>query len=235
MSTAHKLSVTELKNFFAREKGIQFLSSAQLEKPVGLPTSCKELDRYLFWKGLPVSAVSLFYGSQGLGATRLWLRTALPLLKKGQWVAWMNPHDCQITPWTFQQKQCDLSKLLLISLPQNRKEWVWALKETLCLSLFELIGFSMGDWDLKNSQVLKLQKLARQYQTAIVLLSQKPRVHVSPFYSLVLKFESQQVKVERARYRPTPKLLQRRELYADFMPELTKGRQALDRRKLSDL
>lgn len=227
MSTALQLSVPELKNFLEEHKEIKLVAPEKLLSPSGLQTHCYELDSYLFWKGLPVSAVSLFYGSNGLGATRLWLQTAAPLMKAGQWVAWMNSEHCELTPWYFQQKQIPLSRLLLISAPKQQKEWFWALEETLSLSLFELIGFSVDPWKIHHTQLLKLHQLTRRYKTAVVLLSQKSQYMISPFYSLALRFETHKIIIERARHRPTPKELTRRQLYADFMPQLAKGRKAL--------
>lgn len=227
MSTALQLSVPELKSFFEERQDMKLVSPRELVAPSGLPTQCKELDAFLFWKGLPLSAVSVFFGSYGLGATRLWLQTAAPLMFEGQWVAWMNSPHCQITPWFFQQQKVPLSRLLLISAPKQQKEWFWALEEALSLSLFELIGFSIDPWRLHHTQILKLHQLTRRYKTAVVLLSQNPRFLISPFYSLALKFETHTMIVERARHRPTPKEFTRRQLYADFMPQLAKGRKAL--------
>jgi recombination protein RecA len=227
MTAAKSLTVKDLKAFLIQEKGLPLLSPDQLHQSAGLPTHCSELDSFLIWKGLPLSAVSLFYGSYGLGGTRLWLNTALPLIQKGHWVAWMNSPECQLTPWFFQQHRGDLSKLVLISSPSRREEWFWALEETLSLSLFELIGFSLGPWTLTGPQVLKLHQLTRRYRSAVVLLSQQTRGFISPFYTLVVKFGMHTAVIERARHHATPKVFKRRQLYADFMPQLAKGRQAL--------
>jgi hypothetical protein len=175
------------------------------------------------WHGFPKGALSLMVSDAG-GATTLWARSAALVTQKKQWVAWMNgPHSC-LTPWSLRQRGVDLSKLLCVSAAQDGRQTLWALQELLSLCLFEMIGCDLGDTWLREHQVLKLKKLAMRYQTAVVMFTRAPRVLKSSFYSLVLHFQKDQVIVNRALHRQTPYILERRDLYADTMPQLAAGR-----------
>lgn len=201
----------------------------QLKTRDGLPTGWQELDQFLHWKGLPKGAVSLFVSSHGRGATSLWGQTAIPITKNDKWVAWMNSSDLDLCPWDWWQKKMNFSRLLMISAPDSRKKFLWALHELLSLSLFDLIGCDLGNIHLFDKDILKLSRQARRSQAALVLTSPNSFVRRSPFYSLILNFNGKRFKLERAQHRSTPHLLQRRNLYADLMPQLAENRKALNR------
>jgi hypothetical protein len=117
--------------------------------------------------------------------------------------------------------------LLSVSSPRDDKQLLWALQELMSLCLFEMVGCDLGPLRLREHQVLKLKKLAMRYQTALVLFSST--LTLSPFYSLVLHFHGRDVVVRRALHRLTPHTLERRDLYADTLPQLATGRRALGR------
>lgn len=165
--------------------------------------------------------------SEAGGATSLWTRSAAGVTQRGQWVAWINNAESDLTPWGLRRHGVDLSKLLCVSQPTDAKQLLWALQELMSLCLFELIGCDLGALRLREHQVLKLKKLAMRYQTALVLVTHAPRVPASPVYSLILEFERNHVSVTRAQHRPAPYILERRDLYADTLPLLAAGRRAL--------
>ncbi len=194
--------------------------------PEGVSTGWPALDRYLLWQGLPKGSLSLFIREAG-GATTLWTRSASLLTQQKAYVAWINNVDSHLTPWNLRFRQVDLSRLLWISSPIDLKQTLWALQETLSLGLFQLVGCDLGHQNLAPHQILKLKRLALRYQTALVLLSCSSLVPASPFYSLILHFQKQNVQIKRALHRQTPFFLERRELYADTLPQLAAGQRAL--------
>jgi len=209
-----------------RELGTRLLSSEQVSPLPGLPTGWGHLDRHLLWHGIPKGALTLLVSEAG-GATDLWIRTAAQVTQAGQWVAWVNDADLLLTPWILRHRKVDLSKLLCVAQPRDEKQLLWALQELMSLSLFELVGCDLGELHLRESQVLKLKKMAMRYQTGLVLLTRAKSVHLSSFYSLILSFQKNHVIVNRSLHRPTPFTLERRDLYADTLPLLAAGRRAL--------
>lgn len=200
----------------------------QVTPPQGLATEWGQLDRYLLWHGFPKAAVSLLSGDGG-GATSLWIRSAALVTRRGQWAAWINDADSALTPWVLRQRRVNLARLLYVEAPRDGKQLLWVMQELMSLCLFETIGCVVGDTRLRDHQILKLKKLAMRYHTAVVLIS-PARVTApegGPFYSLVMQFGRDHVTVNRALHRPTPFLLERRDLYADTLPLLTAGRRAL--------
>lgn len=202
------------------------ISAHQLNPPKGLATGYKELDQHLLWKGLPSQALSLFYGPCGTGATSLWLQTAQGVLQQNKWVAWINGPELQLCPWGLQQRGVDLSHLLVISAPADHAQLAWLLQELMSLSLFELIGCHLQR-SLKDSQLIKLQKQARTFHTSLVFVCSSSHVNKSPLYPLIIEFSGQHLRVERALHRPTLLLAQRRNIYANFMSQLTPQRKAI--------
>lgn len=191
--------------------------------PDGVSTGWLALDRFLIWRGLPKGSVSLFCREAG-GATTLFTQAAGLVTRQKRWVAWINDAESNLVPWHLRTKQVDLSRLLWISSPKNLKQTLWTLQEILSLELFDLIGCDLGNEDLAPHQVLKLKRLALRYQTSLVLMSRSHAVRAGPFYALILRFHKQNVRIVRALHRPTPYTLERRELYADTLPQLTTGR-----------
>lgn len=208
------------------ELGPQLRSFEQVAPPPGVPTGWPSLDRFLLWHGFPKNAVSLMMSESG-GASSLWMRSAALVTQAGQWAAWVNERETQLTPWSLRHRKVDLSKLLWVSSPKDTKQLLWALQELMSLCMFELIGCDLGEEQLKDHQILKLKKLALRYGCALVFISHAKRVNLSSFYSLILQFQNRHVLVNRALHRPTPHTLERRDLYADTLPLLATGRRAL--------
>jgi len=136
----------------------------------------------------------------------------------------MNGPESDLSPWALRTKGVDLSRVLCVSAPTDTKQTLWALQELMSLCLFEMIGCDLGEHSFREHQILKLKKLAMRYQTAVVLITRSKQISRSSFYSLVLHFQKKQVIVNRALHRQTPHALERRDLYADTLPQLAAGR-----------
>lgn len=186
----------------------------------GLRTGCKDLDDFLLWKGLPKGALSLFVSVPGLGATSLWLQTALAVTQEKKWAAWVESPGQRLCPWFLQQTQADLSRFLVISAPDSPKKLCWVLSELVSLALFETIACDVGKMPLWDSQILQLKRLARRYQVALVLMGPPSRLQRHPFFSLILEFQPQGICIQRAIHRPTPYFIERRPHHAYLMPQL---------------
>lgn len=220
------MSEKALLDDLKKELGPNLLTVEQVSPPPGLPTGWPALDRYLLWHGFPKGALTLMVSEAG-GATGLWIRAAAPLTQKGQWAAWIDDGVSSLTPWMLRHRGVDLSRLLVVSKPKDVKQLLWAMQELMSLCLFETVGCDLGDLCLREHHVLKLKKLAMRYQTALVLVTPRSRVLRSSFYSLILHFQRYQVTVDRALHRPSPFILERKDLYADTLPLLAAGRHAL--------
>lgn len=219
---ANKMDIQEL----VRELGPKLVTCEQVTPPPGHPSGWTSLDRYLLWHGFPKSALTLMISEAG-GASTLWMQGASAITQRGQWVAWVNNDYLPLTPWSLRHRGVDLAKLLCVSQPEDPRQLLWAMQELMSLCLFEMIGCDLSGMQLKEHQLLKLKKLAMRYGTALVLISQDKRVLRSSVYSLVLHFQRDHVVVDRALHRPTPHILERRDLYADTLPQLASGRRAL--------
>lgn len=215
MTTLNIDRISELR----RELGPKLISSDRVAPPPGVASGWPNLDRFLLWHGFPKSSVSLMISGSG-GATTLWMKSAAQITSKGQWAAWINEPDTALTPWSLRHRGVDLSKFLYIESPKDERQLLWALQEIMSLGLVEMVGCDLGTWTLREHQVLKLKKLALQSATALVFMTRQPPRRMSSFYSLVLSFHSEQVVVHRALHRPTPHTLERRDLYADTLPQL---------------
>lgn len=209
-----------------KELGPKLISSDHVAPPPGVASGWPNLDRFLLWQGFPKSSVSLLISEAG-GATTLWMKSAAQITGGGQWVAWINDAETSLTPWALRHRKVDLSKFLYIEAPKDERQLLWALQEIMSLGLVEMIGCDLGAWNLREHQILKLKKLALRYATALVFITERQPPRMSSFFSLILKFQSDQVTVLRALHRPTPHTLERRDLYADTLPQLAAGRRAL--------
>src|SRR5690606_5784503 len=162
------------------ELGPKLIAPERVTPPPGVPTGWTQLDRFLLWHGFPKAAVSLMVSECG-GATTLWSRSASEVTRTGKWVAWLNDSATHRTAWSLRHRKVDLSKLLYVSPPADERQLLWCLQELMSLSLFELIGCDLGEWELKEHQILKLKKLALRYQTAIVFITRRPPRRLSSF------------------------------------------------------
>lgn len=202
-----------------RELGPRVRRPEQVRSTPGIPTGWTNLDRFLLWHGFPKGALSLMVNEAG-GATTLWIQAAARVTQAGQWVAWINDRDSALTAWSLRHRKVDLSRLLWVSQPADSKQILWAMQELLSLDLFEMIGCDLGEARLKEHQVLKLKKLAMRHQSAVVLFTRGRGILRSSFYSLILHFQKDHVAIDRALHRPTPHALERRDFYADTLPQL---------------
>ncbi len=219
------LNAEKLENL-RRELGPKLVSGDHVAPPPGVASGWPHLDRFLLWHGFPKSSLSLLLSEAG-GATTLWMKSAAEITAKGQWVAWINDPETSLTPWSLRHRKVDLSKFLYIEPPRDERQLLWALQEILSLGLVEMIGCDLGAWSLREHQILKLKKLALRYSTALVFITKKQPPRLSSFFSLILKFQKDQVHILRALHRPTPHTLERRDLYADTLPLLAAGFRSL--------
>lgn len=203
-------------------------TSHQLSYAKGLSTGSPALDQALCWQGLPQGELSLLSGLRGSGATSIWSQTALQVTKNKKWVAWVNTTELNLCPWPLQRKGCDFSKMLCVSSPSfTRKKLFWALEEMISASLFNIIGCQIDKNFFKESQLLILKQLARRFHMALVFIDLSSQLPTSSAYSLVLRFQKQNVLIERALHRHTPQTIPRRQLYAHPLPQLANFRKAL--------
>lgn len=209
-----------------RELGPQLVSCDHVAPPPGVASGWPHLDRFLLWHGFPKSSVSLLISEAG-GATTLWIKSAATITGKGQWVAWISDPETSLTPWSLRHRKIDLGKFLYIESPKDERQLLWALQEIMSLGLVEMIGCDLGVLNLREHQILKLKKLALRYSTALVFITRKAPSRLSSFFSLILRFQKDQVNILRALHRPTPHILERRDLYADTLPLLATGFRSL--------
>jgi hypothetical protein len=217
------------------------LTPEKVQAKPGCATGFAPLDNFLIWKGFPKGALSLLTGEPGLGASRLCLQAAARLTEERKWVAWVNGAETSLNGGALKtiataegganiataegRANIRLDRFLVVSAPVDIAQKLWALQELCSLSLFELISCDL-EWNyLRDGQLLKLKKIAARYKVALVLLSRTQRTH--PFFSLAIEFTKNNIVVARALHRPTPHLLERRELYADTLPQLATGRSFL--------
>jgi len=207
----------------------------QIQAPEGVSTGVEALDNFLLWNGFPKGELSLFISEPGLGATTILSQCCARLTQQTKWAAWIDHSKHQLCPWTLQQYNCQFAKLLFISQPSSEKELIWALREVLSSSLFEIVICDVSPFQLKRHHLVKLKQFAKRYKVAIVFKDEKPQVFLKSFYAFVAKFNSQFLEIQRAQHRPTPLKMERRAIYENFMPQLTEARKACRRRELSRL
>ncbi len=222
MATLNSEKLQDLR----RELGPQLVSCDHVVPPAGVASGWPHLDRFLLWHGFPKSSVSLLISEAG-GATTLWMKSAAEITAKGQWVAWINDPETSLMAGSLRQRKIDLSKFLYIESPKDERQLLWALQEIMSLGLVEMIGCDLGAWSLREHQILKLKKMALSSATALVFITKKHPARLSSFFSLILKFQKDQVNILRALHRPTPHTLERRDLYADTLPLLAAGFRSL--------
>lgn len=226
MSLDSSTTLQELKERFAEH----LCSPEEVRHPEGVATGLEALDRFLFWNGIPKGALTLFNGSLGTGATSLWLEAANRMVKAGKWVAWIN-HEVPLSPLPLKQKGMNLGHFVSIDSvkgdEKNPTEKIfWLLQELMSSSLFELVGCDLGDQQLKDHQLRKLQAQARDSNVALVFFSQsqghsrqhsRVRGSTASIFSLIVSFQKKRILIERALHRPTPHSLPRSVSYARFI------------------
>jgi len=212
-------SLEDLKNQISQ----QLTSATDLRRPEGLATGVADLDGHLLWGGIPKSGLTAFIGELGLGSTSLWLGAACSATQKNRRVAWIE-QGTQIFPPSLWQRQIDLSRFVFIEAPQTEKKLLWLLNELMASTLFDLIGCDLGEMNLREHQLRKLQAQARQFQIALVMFSHSSRFLSSPaasvktsIFSLIISFQNHHLTVERALHRPAPFRITRRMSDACFI------------------
>ncbi len=216
MSKAEQIS--QLRNRLAG----QLISCDHIKRPHAISTGWPELDRFFLWPGWPKGEISLIYGPEGLGPTRLWMKCLPQIIDQQLWAAWLSPKNLRLCPWDlFQQTQSgNLSRLFIVETPSDQiKDWLWVTTELLSVSLFEIIGCHWDQLSPKPAQIHKLKRLAERYQCALVILTQQEKPFKSPLYAAIVQVGKNSICIERAQHRPTPHFFQRRLFYADFMPQ----------------
>jgi recombination protein RecA len=208
-----QVSVAELKELFATH----LRTSDRLKRHEGLPTGIESFDRFLLWGGLPKGGLSLLFGSLGSGVTSLWIETAARVVAQGRWVAWVNGR-VSLSPLSLHHKDMDLRRFVSVMAPSDEKKLLWLLQELMSSSLFELIGCDLSLLRLREHQLRKLQKHARQTHTALVFnsIDQVYRGSSASVFSLIVGFEKRRLLIERALHRPTPHAFPRSVNYARF-------------------
>ena len=197
------------------ELGQSLISSDRLKRPEGIPTGHPQLDQFLLWNGFPKGALSALTGPIGLGATSLWLESARVVTKQGRWAVWID-REVQLFPLPAWQKELDLSRLVKIERPETEKKLLWLLQELMASTLFDLIGCDLGQVQLRESDLRKLDKQARAFNTAVVFFTGRERFWNPSLFSLIVNFHAHEIRVERALHRPTPHLIPRRITYENF-------------------
>jgi recombination protein RecA len=204
----------KLKSEMSAELAASFKTVEHLDEVSGWPTGLKELDQFLIWKGLPKSALSLFIGQLGLGATSFWMEAAAQVTAQRKWAAWISS-EAELFPLPLYQKKIDLSRVLNVKNPNNEKKLLWLLQELISSGLFELIGCDL-DTPFHEHQLRKLQNLARKMKMSLLFCTQDERTRRSSVYSLILSFHKNEISVERALHRPSPHFIARRLSYDSF-------------------
>lgn len=165
--------------------------AGDLKRPEGIETGMAELDRFLFWHGIPKGALTLFNGALGTGATSLWIDAAAKTLAAGKWVVWIN-RDVPLSPLPLQHKGMNLGHFVSVEAPEDTEKLFWLLQELMSAQLFDLIGCDLSELNLRNERALvasdrggragatikehqlrKLQAQARESNSALVFLSQQ--------------------------------------------------------------
>ncbi|MES2963136.1 MAG: recA protein [Bdellovibrionota bacterium] len=199
-----------------------------LKRPDGIETGFQELDRFLFWHGIPKGALTSFNGALGTGATSLWIEAAAKTLAAGKWVVWIN-RDVPLSPLPLQHKGMNLGHFVSIEAPEDSEKLFWLLQELMSAQLFDLVGCDLGQLNLKEHQLRKLQAQARTSNAALVFLSQQDarlrlpsrrvyrlRGSIASLFSLIVNFERKRIVIERALHRQTPHTFTRSVTYARF-------------------
>ena len=192
------------------------------EAAKGIATQIRELDQFLFSRGIPRGDLSLFSGFSGCGATLVWSKAAQECQKAGQAVAWISG-QCDLFPWGVGPYELNKERLFFVRAQGHKKEKLfWLLQEMITSRLFALIG--CHDWPdmLQNHQLMKLKKLARQNRVSLVFIENKVRKFFARWsvWSCSIEFTRDFITVHRAEHRPTPFIISGRVLYDYFVPYL---------------
>ncbi len=182
----------------------QLLKAQELRPRKGFATGLQQLDNFLLWQGLPLGHLSLFHGEVGTGRTSLWLKAALEILKGGGWCCWISSQHHLHPP----SSQLDLTRLLMVQPPPDRKKVLFSLQEACSSQLFDLIGVDVDPCEMTRSDLVRMQKWARQQQIALVLISRTLK-WPAELLSVIVNFNSPLLKVERALHRPVPYFVKR--------------------------
>ena len=215
-----QLKLQKIKSEMSAEIAASFKTVESMNEVSGWPTGLKELDQFLAWQGLPKSALSLFIGQLGLGATSFWIEAAAQVTAQKKWAAWISS-EAELFPLPLQQREIDLNRVLAVQNPQDEDKLLWLLQELLSSTLFDLIGCDLdgvlnSKRGLREHQLRKLQTLARNMKTSVVFFTQNERARHSPLFSLILAFKKNGISIERALHRPSPHFIARRISYARF-------------------
>lgn len=198
----------------------QLITPQQIAPPPGIPTGFRVIDDFLLWQGLPQGELCLFEGKLGLGATSLWLEAARHSQSAGQWVAYVG-EGFSLTPQHLEQRQLDLSKLLVVKKPQDEKKYFWLLQELISSSLFASIGCHIQKLQLKTHQLQKLRKLCRTYKVALVFISESPPpLWYQGVFALSIHFKNNLITITRALHRLTPFSFDGSFLHAHSLPQI---------------
>jgi len=208
-----------------RQDGFNFLSPDQLKSPPGLPTGISDLDGFLSTGGLPRGGLTCLSGSPGLGATSLWMQMLKLSQLRGGLGAWIESQNSVLNPWTLKQQGIKLDQLFWVSPPKDLKQKLWVLSEICSLDLFESVTCSLDRDFLKDHQLIKLKRLAKRHHVALIFISNQAWSH--PELDLSIHFQKKQTLILKARHRPTPHSLERRDLYAHALSEFTSERKVL--------
>lgn len=200
----------------------QIIPLENLRPPAGLPTGLDVFDDFLLWRGIPKGDISLFHGQPGAGATSLWAHSVKKIHEQNKWAAWINS-EWELMPSYLIQKNLKLNRLLVVKKPQDNQQLFWVLQELITSSLFESVGCHLKEGSLKNHQLQKLKKLARQYQVALVIISHGRTWLQNPLFALVIDCSRDFFTIKRALHRPTPFSISGSAIYEDLMPQLTSG------------
>jgi len=197
-----------------------------LRTPPGLATGIDVIDDFLLWKGFPKGDLTLLSGKPGLGATSLWMQTAIKIQEQKKWVAWVNS-DWELLPSALVSKKMDLQKLLVVKKPAEEHQLFWILQEMITSSLFEMIGCHLQEGSLKMHQLQKLKRLARIHQVALVIMSCKKSWLADSLFSLVIDCQGDFFTIRRAAHRPTPFTIPGGLIHENLMPQLKASARSL--------
>lgn len=202
-----------------KEMGSLLCAVDHLEPPAGLATGVDVFDQFLLWRGLPKGELSLLLGRPGTGATSLWLKTAQKIHAQNKWVAWVNS-DWDLLPHSPLSQGLRLDRLLVVKKPKEPRQLFWILQELITSTLFEMVGCHLPEALLKNHQLQKLKKLARQHQVSLVLISHAKAWSLNPLFALVIECSREFFTVRRALHRPTPFTVNAGQVNTDLLGHL---------------
>ncbi len=199
-----------------------FVSSDQLrhQQKVGLPSGCVPLDQFLASQGLPRGEISLLISRPGSGGTSFCLqllRLNLPELGYASWIS----SKAQLFAPHLVQTQIDLRRILIVRRPEKVRSFFWILEEVLAADVFGCLICHLEDQPLSLRQFVKLKRLARQKQVALIFLVSQPLRCPLDEFAVVLEFSYRQITVLRALHRLTPFVIETSSLPPSMLAVLT--------------